>query len=489
MNQKVTRKNFLKNAGIAGLGILTIPNLLSKTAQTTQAKPFASFLFEDDSSCILAPNQTGGPFYVAPEFDRQDISEGIAGHPFHLDITLVDVNTCEPIPNALFNLWHNNADGAYSQFGAVAGNPFDASDETWLRGYQITNCDGKCSFDSIFPGWYPGRVTHLHFDVHINGASTKVSQMYFNDTIDNDVYENIEPYSFRTDGVGGGPTNPSSNSNEFVASNAEANGVLVVSAEELEYDVAGNPLPVVGCITIAIDMTGLTTDDANCAGVPVELKAFLEGPYAADGMMNAALADLIPLTQPYSGAPYSYAGSETLSAVPTDMVDWVLVEARTGTPNVSGAPGTTVIETQAGILLTDGSIVQADGSQLRFSLNVGDLIYFAVRHRNHLDVLSATAGQVPASGGLAFDFTTNTSQAWGTLQQKESADGKAMLFAGDFNADQVIQTTDYDQWTQSPAVLDSYEQVDANLDGVVQVTDYDQWFENKAKLGSSELEF
>jgi protocatechuate 3,4-dioxygenase beta subunit len=44
------------------------------------------------------------------------------------------------------------------------GNPNDASilKGTTLRGVQPTDSHGVASFDSLFPGHYEGRATHIH---------------------------------------------------------------------------------------------------------------------------------------------------------------------------------------------------------------------------------------------------------------------------------------------------------------------------------------
>ncbi len=473
---KITRKQFIKNTSLAGLGMFFFPALTAKLGKTIHAQPRS--VNPSEINCILSPNQTGGPFYLPPEFDRQDITEGLPGHPMLLNVKVVDANTCEPIPNALVNVWHCDAEGVYSQFGAVAN-------ETWLRGYQITDCNGDCLFHTIFPGWYPGRVVHIHFDVHVNGGSTKVSQMYFPDNIDDEVYTNFAPYNTRTDGVSGGPVNPTDNASDFV-SEAALNALLVDTIDGLQFDGNGEPLAVEASFVAGLDMTGLTADTTGCTGVPVSLKVLLEGPYE-NGSMRTDLGNLIPANQPYNVAPYNYTGSETLNAILSDMVDWVLVEARTGTPNASGTPGTTVIERQAAVLLADGSIVGVDGiNPIRFNLTPGEMVYFAIRHRNHLDVLSATAVEV--TDNMVYDFTTATTQAWGVDQLKLATDGKAVMYTGDINSDAVIQNTDYDAWKENPAVLDTYDNTDTNLDGIVQVTDYDKWYNNRSKVGSNEIQ-
>lgn len=218
-------------------------------------------------------------------------------------------------------------------------------------------------------------------------------------------------------------------------------------------------------------------------------KVFLEGPYknaTVENEMETNLGTLIPLMQPYNIPPYSYDGTESLIEIPEGMVDWVLVEARYGTPNISGNKGTATVQRQAAILWNDGNITDAQGEPLRlYNLDKSSDFYICIRHRNHLDVLSAQS----IASEAYFDFTTDIANAWGTSQQKITVDGNAVLFAADFKKDAVIQVTDFDQWFALPAALDVYAPTDANLDGVIQVSDYDLWFLNKAKVGSVEVGF
>ena len=223
----------------------------------------------------------------------------------------------------------------------------------------------------------------------------------------------------------------------------------------------------------------------------VAFKVYLEGAYnSSAGKMNTLLQGLIPLQQPYNIAPFNYAGTESLSSLPTNMVDWVLVEAREGTPSLSGNRSTTTVETHAAILLDNGNIVSIDGTTngIKFeNLALGNDYHFCIRHRNHLDVLTATA--LTAATSVTYDFTTGISTALGVNQLKAASDNSTMLHAGDYIKDGVIQLTDFDFWRLEPAVLDTYEQADGNMDGVIQVTDYDTWVFNKAKLGIAEIEF
>lgn len=215
-------------------------------------------------------------------------------------------------------------------------------------------------------------------------------------------------------------------------------------------------------------------------------KLFLEGPYNGNNGMDAELGDLIPLTQPYNVPPYNYNGDETLTEIPEGMVDWILVEARYGLPNISGEKGTLPISRVAALLMEDGSITNIYGDPLNlFTLTNEEALYICIRHRNHLDILSSMS----IESNVFYDFSENAEKAWGSLQQKTSTDGNAFLYSSEFNSDATIQVTDYDLWFANPAALNIYAPSDANLDGTIQVSDYDLWFANKAKVGTVEIGF
>lgn len=225
---------------------------------------------------------------------------------------------------------------------------------------------------------------------------------------------------------------------------------------------------------------------------PVEITVLLEGAYNdATGLMKTDLLtnDLLPLSQPYNMAPWNYTGEESVASnadFPANTVDWVLIEARSGIPDLANA-STTVVETKAALLLANGQVVGLDGETLQFN-QLGPTDYLmAVRHRNHLDILSAATS--PSNATIFHDFTAGTNEAFGPFQLKEMADGKTAMHAGDYSPNGVILNTDYDNWAVNPAINQVYALTDGNLDGVVQATDFDQWFVNKAKLGIIEIQY
>lgn len=134
-----------------------------------------NLLFADNSSCLLQPEVTQGPYYVDGELIRSDVTEDQEGVPLFLDVQLVDTSTCEPVSAVLVDFWHCNATGVYSGVSANGnGNSNDTSNlnATFLRGLQQTDVNGVVQFESIFPGHYTGRTTHIHVMSHAMGNTT-----------------------------------------------------------------------------------------------------------------------------------------------------------------------------------------------------------------------------------------------------------------------------------------------------------------------------
>ncbi len=223
----------------------------------------------------------------------------------------------------------------------------------------------------------------------------------------------------------------------------------------------------------------------DCSGL-LQVKVFLEGPYdATSGMMvnGINVNGLLPLSQPYNTAPWDYAGTETLSSISTDMIDWVLVEVRNGVDN-------NIVEFQsAAILLADGSIVDVQGNAgIKLNnLPITDDYYIVVRHRNHLDVLSNTS--ITFAPTTSYDFTTNITQAYGPSQLKEMSDGVSVLHTGDINGDGVITVNDFNNYVIEVSGLNQYLNSDLNLDRAVTVFDFNYYRFNASKIGVQQIRY
>ena len=146
--------------------------------------------------CDVTPRQTEGPYYLDVGQVRRDITEGKLGTPLLVKLHLVEAGSCAPIGDASVDIWHTDAEGQYSGFGGQGDDGADTSGETFLRGTQITDANGLVEFETVYPGWYPGRTAHIHFKAYTDEGSLVSSQMYFPDDISDAVYA-AEPYSVR----------------------------------------------------------------------------------------------------------------------------------------------------------------------------------------------------------------------------------------------------------------------------------------------------
>jgi len=139
-------------------------------------------------SCVLAPEQTEGPYYVDDAAIRRNVTEGKPGVALALRLTVVNVANCRPIKGAAVEIWHCDASGVYSGVQGDTG--------MFLRGVQRTDAKGMALFRTIYPGWYRGRTVHIHTLVHIGGNVVHTGQLYFPDAVTDAVYKR-SPYSQR----------------------------------------------------------------------------------------------------------------------------------------------------------------------------------------------------------------------------------------------------------------------------------------------------
>jgi PKD repeat protein len=223
--------------------------------------------------------------------------------------------------------------------------------------------------------------------------------------------------------------------------------------------------------------------NVECAGTPVELKAFLEGPFEGIEMnTNLKNLNILTLSNPYIAVPWNHTGTEgVLSFSNPDVVDWVLVDFRDAVSASTALPATSVA-TYAALLLKNGTIISPYGGMpLYLNADISNNLYIAIFHRNHLGILSANP--VTLSGGIySYDFTTGSGQAYGSNSQKNIGSGKYGMYAGDFNADGTINTNDKtNPWTLS-AGKKGYLQSDGDFDGQSDNKDKnDYWIINSGK--------
>ena len=211
----------------------------------------------------------------------------------------------------------------------------------------------------------------------------------------------------------------------------------------------------------------------------IQVKVILEGFYdTSQQMMRSALAasNLIPFNQPYFGAPFNYDGTETITNLPEQTVDWLLIELREA-DNIAQ-----IVARKAVLLRTDGQLMEADGTLGVSFENVPDGTYhLAVYHRSHIAVISADP--IPANvPTFIYDFTTGPNKAEGDAQLKQMGNVWAMI-TGDSDQNQLVNNQDYNLWKQQNGQSGVYSSPDLNGDGTINEEDLSLWAANRSKLG------
>lgn len=177
-----------------------------------------------NSTCVLAPEVTEGPYYHTEGHPiRSNIAENELGLLFLINIGVIDVETCEPVPNILVDIWMANSTGYYAghptpkpgledekpassgrRKGLLSAYPRTVQEESWLRGALPTDENGVAEFTSIFPGYYTGRATHVHTKVFpewqtlpngtfTSGRLVHTGQFFVDDKL-NEAVDKISPY-------------------------------------------------------------------------------------------------------------------------------------------------------------------------------------------------------------------------------------------------------------------------------------------------------
>jgi protocatechuate 3,4-dioxygenase beta subunit len=185
-----------RRQALAGIGSVSLGALLAAcgsdddggeagvdtTDRTTPAREF-----DEATTCTRTAEQTEGPFYFDVDSIRSDIREDREGTPLRLGVRVREAEECQPLANAVVDVWHCDPQGVYSGFEA-------GENETFLRGAQVTDKDGVVEFTTVYPGGYSGRTVHIHAKVHVDRQTVLTTQFYFDDTVSEAVFAS-EPYA------------------------------------------------------------------------------------------------------------------------------------------------------------------------------------------------------------------------------------------------------------------------------------------------------
>jgi protocatechuate 3,4-dioxygenase beta subunit len=150
-----------RRQALGALGAVTLGAFLPGCGDDEQAR-----------SCRVTAELTEGPFYVDADALRRDIREDRAGVPLGLELRVREADSCRPISDAAVDVWHCDAQGAYS-----------AGRERFLRGTQVTDRQGLVEFVTVYPGWYQGRTPHIHVKIRLDRRAVLTTQLFFDDEL------------------------------------------------------------------------------------------------------------------------------------------------------------------------------------------------------------------------------------------------------------------------------------------------------------------
>jgi len=262
--------------------------------------------------------------------------------------------------------------------------------------------------------------------------------------------------------------------------NCVADGVLIQATHEpgaffdetttvtyMFEDAAGN-----------IDECSFTVNVDAGASPRVAGRVAMEGASMNGGGMMRDDLRMSPLMPNSFGLVTPYGGSSATSTITlsgasntNSAVDWILIEIRDANNPAQ------VLMTRSALVQRDGDIMAADGSS---SITLAGLsngnYHVAVRHRNHLGVMTATPVYLDANAPM-LDFTDANFQTWGT-DARVNVNGKMVMIAGDATGDGAVTAADRsDIWNNRNT--QSYMTQDCDMNGATTAADRNISYNNR----------
>ncbi len=226
----LSRRQALGLMGAAGAGAVAVGGLVLPNATAIAQAPGGTRLILPASNvCMLTPETTEGPYYTDPKMVRADITEGRPGVPTEVQLQVVDT-MCRPLANARVDIWHCDAAGMYSNYTGQGDNGTTSTvGQIFMRGTLMTDSDGVAAFKTVYPSWYRGRTTHIHFKVFLDTVNVLTGQMFFPDALSEYLYANVAPYSARA------RRRDTANNNDSIAQEATAASFAYVKERKDSY--------------------------------------------------------------------------------------------------------------------------------------------------------------------------------------------------------------------------------------------------------------
>lgn len=245
----ISRRHTLLSLSATGLSLVTQPVLaadrpfLTKAGMRLTSCDNAGVLISsiedrltrvDDfvraGKCQLSKSGGEGPFFICTDaIVGKDITADHGGQTLTCALRVTD-ESCTPIPGAIVDIWSCDAEGIYSGFSPGQsfgrGRQEAVTSTRAMRGVLATDADGIVEFDTIYPGFYPGRAIHIHFKAHVGNTAYLTSQALFPEDW-NDKVMRTKPYSSAGNG------RRKANNTDFAFNNGENDFLVFERSDRL----------------------------------------------------------------------------------------------------------------------------------------------------------------------------------------------------------------------------------------------------------------
>ena len=428
---------------------------------------------------LIQDNSLYGGYNFKPKLDKSD---GIGKYSLKFTSDFMQIGNLK------------NTSGATTQYLIAKDPTLSSSSEYWQRliSTRSTNAPNDTDHSNLIRKSGPnGEPLPYNKGIYKNSVTTSLENLYLGARVDNNFIwpSNVLTSNIYSMMIFGSDLSDSqdkevadfmSYTNDLISANATISKIF--KAVTININSSANcSLTTVSsssanCSTTSV-LTNNTATLSNNLGLVgtytfsgqaslLDLKVNLEGAYDTNaGLMRTKLrqGNFIPFTQPYNIAPYNYTGTESVPAntMPSDMVDWVLVELR---------QGTAIVTQKAGILKADGKVIDTTtNSGIVFNNLPTGSYQVVVRHRNHLAIgtntpIILTLGQV-----AILDLTTNANVKG--FNQAVLKAGVYGMRRANTNGNNAISASDRALSRQAADSNNIYGQADINMDGMINSQD------------------
>ncbi len=255
----------------------------------------------------------------------------------------------------------------------------------------------------------------------------------------------------------------------------------------VQLNVTASPDQIYYRMAAAIELNGSnqlsnwvdagTASSADETPAFADFTVFLEGPYNSNNVMdhNLETNNLIPFNSPYD--------EMFIEELPMDngyhIIDWVQIQLRTE------PDGDDLFSTSA-FLLNDGSIIDINGNRsLPYYYTSGISYYIIIRHRNHVDIMSAMPYFLSDNPEEPAQIDLSLAETIYGIGYNTLSDLNLAMVSGDGTGNNQIQNDDKNDVWKIQVNQSGYLAGDFNLNGEVQNDDKNNYWKRNVGKGST----